>query len=103
MGRGLWLTISGSRSNVLPGALVFGILGLVGQGAYNRFQPAEEEAETKLSYSQRLLESRWTLLKRLSDEDYIGMLNEKTLKIDAEIAIIDEKIATLQQTRTGRP
>ncbi|KAF7510429.1 hypothetical protein GJ744_006708 [Endocarpon pusillum] len=89
-----------SRSNVLPGALMYGILGMLGQGVYNAFQGGGDEVEVRVPYSQRLLDSRWVPLKRLSDEDYVEMLNEKTIKIDAEIAIIDDKIAALQKSRT---
>lgn len=69
---------------------------MLGQGAYNRFQPHGEEVDNKVPLGRRLLESPWIPLKRLSDEDYTAMLNEKAIKIDAEIAIIDEKIATLK-------
>lgn len=92
----------GSRSNVLPAALAFGILGMLCEGGYNAFQRDGEETGSRLPYTQRLLASRWVPLKRLSDKDYVGMLNEKTIKIDAEIALIDEKIATLQKSRTTR-
>ncbi len=71
---------------------------MLGQGAYNSFQASAEETERKLPYGQRILDSRWVPLKRLSDEDYVGMLNEKTVRIEAEIAIIDEKIAALQNS-----
>jgi hypothetical protein len=80
---------------------VFGIFGMLGQGAYNTFQSGGEQIKSELPYSQRLLESRWIPFKRLSDEDYVAMFNEKTVEIDAEIAIIDEKIAALQKSRTN--
>jgi hypothetical protein len=80
---------------------IFGILGMLGQGAYNSFQGGKEEVKRSVPYGQRLLESRWFPLKPLSDEDYVGMLNEKTLRIDAEISIIDEKIAALRQSKPG--
>lgn len=79
---------------------MYGILGMLGQGVYNTFQGGGDEVEARVPYSQRLLDSRWVPLKRLSDEDYVEMLNEKTIKIDAEIAIIDDKIAALQKSRT---
>ncbi len=78
-----------------------GILGMLGQGVYNTFHEGGDEVKDKVPYSQRLLDSRWVPLKRLSDEDYVEMLNEKTLKINANIAIIDDKIAALQKSRTN--
>ena len=77
-----------------------GILGMLGQGVYNTFQGVGNEVGDRVPYPQRLLDSHWVPLKRLSDEDYVEMLNEKTIKIDAEIAIIDDKIAALQKNRT---
>ena len=75
---------------------------MLGQAAYNSFQRREEEIESKPPYSQRLLDSRWVPLKRISDEDYVRMLHEKTVKIDAEIAIIDEKIGALRKNSLTR-
>ena len=84
---------------MLPGAIVFGIFGMLGQGAFESLQADGADDQSKISYTQRLLESRWVPLKRLSDDDYVGVLNEKSIRIDAEIAIIDEKIAGLQRSR----
>lgn len=36
-------------------------------------------------------------MKVLSDEDYEHMLSEKLLRVEAEIAILDEEMAKLQQ------
>lgn len=77
-----------------------GILGMLGQGVYNTFHEGEDEVKDRVPYSQRLLDSRWIPLTRLSDEDYVEMLNEKTLRINAEISIIDDKITALQKSRT---
>jgi hypothetical protein len=35
-------------------------------------------------------------MKVLSDEEYEDMLREKLLKVDAEIALVDENIAALR-------
>lgn len=93
------LTLQGSRSNVLPGAFMFGIFGMMGQATYNSLRSSGEELETQPPYIQRLLNSRWVPLKHLSDEEYVGMLNEKTVRIDAEIAILDERITVLEKSK----
>lgn len=72
---------------------------MLGQGAYNRFRTDPEMVDKKVPYVRRLLESRWVPLKSLSDHDYMAMLNEKAIKIEAEIAIIDERIAALQKSK----
>lgn len=80
----------------MPGALGFGLVGMLVQGAYNRFRASPDDHETKTPFFQRLLDSPLIPLKRLSDEEYIGILTEKAISIDAEIAMVDEKIAAMQ-------
>ncbi|KKZ67593.1 hypothetical protein EMCG_06652 [[Emmonsia] crescens] len=83
----------------IPGAVVFGIAGFLGQKSYDvidRWQLSRDRTPQK-PLVQRMLESKWMLLKRLPDEEYIGMLNEKLLAVDAEIAVIDDKIAALRK------
>ncbi len=77
-----------------------GILGMLGQGVYNTLHGGGNEVKDTVPFPQRLLDSRWVPLKRLSDEDYVEMLDQKTLKINADIAIIDDKIAALQKSQT---
>jgi hypothetical protein len=49
--------------------------------------------------AQRLAESKWIPLRTLSDEEYRGMLGEKLLSVEAEIALLDDKIAELEKSR----
>lgn len=51
------------------------------------------------------LGGRYSPLKQLSDEEYIHMMDEKILRVDADIALIDELIAELkgQQQRQEKP
>lgn len=41
--------------------------------------------------------SRWSPLKKLTDEEYTDMMSEKMLRIDADIALIDDRIAELRK------
>jgi hypothetical protein len=50
---------------------------------------------------QRIADSKWIPLKTLSDDEYRGILGEKLLSIEAEIAIIDEKIEELEKANTN--
>lgn len=52
---------------------------------------------------QRIADSKWIPLKTLSDDDYRGILGEKLLSIEAEIAIIDEKIQELEKSKANGP
>lgn len=42
------------------------------------------------------LGSKWSLMTKLSDEDYINKMKEQILAVDADIALIDDRIAALR-------
>lgn len=46
-----------------------------------------------------MAESKWVPLKSLSDDEYRGILGEKLLSIEAEIALIDDKIEELEKAK----
>ncbi|ORY69460.1 uncharacterized protein BCR38DRAFT_86036 [Pseudomassariella vexata] len=77
--------------NILPGMLVLSLLGggatFVSQQLQNRPQPKE-----KTSW----LASEWSPLRPLSGKEYESILEEKILKLDAEISIIEENIAAIK-------
>lgn len=41
--------------------------------------------------------SKWNPLKKLTDQEYIDMMLEKVLRVEADIALIDDRIAELRQ------
>jgi hypothetical protein len=49
--------------------------------------------------AQRMAESKWIPLRTLSDEEYRDMLGGKLLSVEAEIALLDDKIAELEKSR----
>jgi hypothetical protein len=55
-----------------------------------------QSAESKPKTSW--LDSKWSPLQRLSDKDYMDKIEEKILRLNAEIAIIDENIAALKES-----
>jgi len=79
---------------------MIGLLGLAGQGGYNMIS-ANQHAEPAppRSIVQRLAESKWVPLKALSDHQYEEMLNEKLLKVEVEISMVDDKIAALRSSQ----
>lgn len=46
-----------------------------------------------------MADSKWIPLKSLSDDDYRAMLTQKLLSIETEMALIDDKIEELQQSK----
>ena len=43
------------------------------------------------------LRSAWSPLKRLTDEEYLTKMDDKMLGLEADIAIIDDRIAALRE------
>ncbi|OTA66701.1 hypothetical protein K449DRAFT_431016 [Hypoxylon sp. EC38] len=79
--------------NIIPGILVFGTLGATSTYLSQRFKnKSKDESKPKSNW----LDSKWSPLKRLSDKDYEEKLEEKILRINAEISIIDDNIASLR-------
>ncbi|TGJ84420.1 hypothetical protein E0Z10_g4360 [Xylaria hypoxylon] len=76
--------------NILPGMLFFGTLGAGSSYLSQLTQGTESGPKTSW------LDSKWSPMQPLSDQDYIDKVEEKILRLDAEIAIIDENIASLK-------
>ncbi|CBF78572.1 uncharacterized protein ANIA_07347 [Aspergillus nidulans FGSC A4] len=86
---------------LIPGLVVFSLFGYVGQVSYNaidKWQLAQANTPSK-PFLTRIAESKWVPLKSLTDDEYRGILSEKLLTIEAEIALIDEKIEELQKAK----
>lgn len=74
------------------------LFGFLGQTAYNKYTArAENPDELKPGFWKRMSEKKFSPVTVLSDEQYAGILQEKLLKVDAEIAIIDDRIAVLRE------
>jgi hypothetical protein len=87
---------TGGRRNIIPGAIVFGLLGAIGQLSYSTASmrnPIGTEATNK---TKSWLDSKWSPLKVLSDGEYEDMLREKLLGVNADIALVDESIVALR-------
>ncbi|KAK1139816.1 hypothetical protein N8T08_011135 [Aspergillus melleus] len=86
---------------LIPGAVIFSMLGYVGQSSYNAIDTWQMEHANNPSKPiiQRIADSKWIPLRSLSDDDYRGMLSEKLLSIEAEISLIDDKIEELEKSK----
>jgi len=75
---------------------MFSLFGCLGQIAQNSFssQPA---AEPKEPFWKRMAQSSWSPVTVMSDEQYADTLREKMLKVDVEVAVLDDKIAALRK------
>lgn len=95
--------------NVLPGIICFTVFGYGGQHAYEWFdqrhtrelrkQQAKAAGEVdNLNWLQRFAKKSWSPMTILTDEKYEELLNEKLLKIEVEIALIDDKLKELRNS-----
>lgn len=86
---------------MVPGLIIFSLVGYGGQSAFNYVDKWQMEKAQNPSkpFMQRVAESKWIPFRHLSDEEYQRMLSEKLLSIEAEIALLDEKIEDLEKTR----
>lgn len=83
---------------------MFALFGGLGQSLYNILDarqlersllPVTEE-QAKDSLWRRVANSKYSPMKVLSDEEYEKILEAKLLRVDAEIAVIDDDIEKLR-------
>ncbi|CEI66487.1 unnamed protein product [Fusarium venenatum] len=79
--------------NILPAMFVWTTVGAVGQIIANRMAVRKP----KVDDDKGGFFTRWTPLKKLTDQEYKDMMFEKMLRIDADIALIDERIVELRK------
>jgi hypothetical protein len=108
-GFSIGLLLRGPR-NVIPGTIMFTLFGWGGQQGYNYLdkensQEIRERAalratgddRPKETLVQKFAKSKWSPMSVLTDEQYEDMLQEKLLKVEAEIAIIDDRIESVKK------
>jgi hypothetical protein len=108
-GFSLGLLLRGPR-NVIPGTIMFTLFGWGGQQGYNYLdkensREIREQAQLratgddrpKETLVQKFAKSKWSPMSVLTDEQYEEMLQEKLLKVEAEIAIIDDRIESVKK------
>lgn len=106
-GLSIGLLFRGPR-NAVPGTFMFGLFGYVGQKGYNildkkNTEEVEEDArlaakgEKRKNFLERIAEMKWSPMEALSDERYEELLQERLLKVEVEIALIDDRIESFKQ------
>ncbi|RDL39742.1 uncharacterized protein BP5553_04082 [Venustampulla echinocandica] len=94
------------RKNIVPGAIIFTAIGGIGQYVYNAMDARKTLAAENASVGQEKyswMNSKWSPVKQLSDAEYGDMMREKLLRVNAEIALIDESIEALQSEKREMP
>lgn len=88
---------------------MFSIFGFSGQHLHNyldnrRYAKAVQRMETEQptgNLIQRLSKHKWSPLKELADDEYENILKEKLLKIETEVALIDDRIGELRKEQAN--
>ncbi|KAF2468963.1 uncharacterized protein BDR25DRAFT_304858 [Lindgomyces ingoldianus] len=95
--------IRGPR-NIIPGTMMFTLFGFGGQHAYNyldrrntkeihkRAEERKDGVHEKDNWLQRFAKTKWSPMTVLTDEQYEQRLSEQLLRLEAEIALVDERI-----------
>ncbi|KAI4954362.1 hypothetical protein J4E91_002075 [Alternaria rosae] len=104
-GFNLGLLFRGPR-NVIPGTIMFTLFGWAGQHGYNYLdaknsseiqERARGEDKPKENFMHKIAKSKWSPMQVLTDDDYENMMQEKLLRVEAQIAVIDDKIDVLKR------
>ncbi|KAM0501248.1 hypothetical protein ACHAPB_005136 [Verticillium nonalfalfae] len=80
-----------TKASALAGGTAGAVGGLIRQLFTNSVVNAPVNPNSK-----SILQSKWSPLKKLTDDEYRHLMDEKVLRIDTEIALIDDKIAELR-------
>lgn len=92
--------MTGGRSNAIPGALMFSLFGWAGQSIYNRLdapKAAIAPEDRKPGFWRRLADRSWSPVKVMNNDGYAQLLRDKMLRVDVEIAVLDDKIEALRK------
>ena len=95
--------------NVIPGTIMFTLFGYLGQTIYTTLDArhsekvasdaqavAEGKEKAGKRFWERIAEMKWSPLTVLSDGDYAIILKEKLLRLEAEIASVDEEVERMR-------
>lgn len=90
----------GGPTRLLPAIVIWGLIGSGGQAIANRWSSGPGAAQAKDDGTSWL----WKMspLKKLTDEEYMDLMKEKILKVEVDIALIDDRIAELRATEKAK-
>jgi hypothetical protein len=91
----------GGKANAIPGAIFFSCLALAGQGVANVANKRQsiEKVKREQPLWKDFVNSKWSPMKLLTNEEYATMLKEQLLRIEVEISLLDAKIEELKSQK----
>lgn len=84
---------------------MFTLFGYVGQTIYIKLDARyseqaaieiQKEKVEKKGFWNKVADRKWSPMKRLSDEEYGNLLKERLLRVEADIALVDEELEKLR-------
>ncbi|RKF63735.1 hypothetical protein GcC1_137003 [Golovinomyces cichoracearum] len=96
LGGGTSGAILRGRKNIVPGAIMFALFGVTGQALFNKMEYSRQISHSENSRNLNWMNFRWSPLRVISDEEYEFILQNKLMRVRADIALIDEKIETIK-------
>lgn len=80
---------------------MFSVLGAGGQAIANwRAAKVAEAANAPPTPTTKGFWSRWSPITPLSDQDYEKIIEERLLRVDADIALVDDHIKELRESES---
>lgn len=77
----------------MPFIALWGAIGAGGQAIANHVATSETKVKDE---NDSWMRSKWSPLKKLTDAEYVELMNEKILAVEVDIALIDDRIAELR-------
>ncbi|ERT01228.1 hypothetical protein HMPREF1624_02470 [Sporothrix schenckii ATCC 58251] len=85
--------------NILPAVAIFSIFGASGQAVLNAMSTgATPDAKSKSDW----LASKWSPVTPMTDTEYATFIQDKILKLDVEVSMIDDQLAALRARKAQR-
>jgi hypothetical protein len=95
----LVLTTPGGPRNILPAIAVFSVFGASGQAIVNAISTGvAPDGKPKSSW----LDSKWSPVTPMTDTEYATFIQDKILKLDVEMSMIDDQLAALRARKSQR-
>ncbi|CAK7203911.1 hypothetical protein SEUCBS139899_006661 [Sporothrix eucalyptigena] len=88
--------------NILPAIAIFSIFGASGQAIANSMPAKDGTAASNAKSKSSWLDSKWSPVTPMTDAQYAAFIDDKILKLDVEVAMIDDKLAVLRAKKAER-
>lgn len=73
------------------------LFGCVGQMGANAWSVPRQQPDPKENFWTRMAKKSWSPITVMTDAEYADLIRERLVKVEAEIAVIDDKIAELRK------